>query len=295
MFVRKLAIGVAAAATLLATACNSGDDKKDSSSSKPTVNASATFAAGTTMAKLQKDKKIVIGTKKDQPGVAFQNAATGEFEGFDIEMAKIVAAKLGLDPSDKKQVEFKEVVSKNRETFVRNGTINIMIGSYSITDDRKKLIDFAGPYYTTGQQLLVQKKDDSIKGPTDLKGKKVCSVTGSTSIKTVEEKYGAKPVPFDTYTECVDQLKNGDVDAVTTDGAILLGFASKSPDDLKVVGDAFSTENYGIGLKKGDTAFRTFLNETIEGSVSDGSWKKAFDGTLGKAGVEAPDAPKVDK
>lgn len=282
------------ALALTASACNSGKGDSGTSASKPTVDSSATFAAGTTMAKLHGAKKIVIGTKKDQPGVAFQNAESGKFEGFDIEMAKVVAAKLGLDASDTKQVEFKEVVSKNRETFIKNGTIDIMIGSYSITDERKKLVDFAGPYYVTGQQLLVSKDDDSIKGPTDLKGKKVCSVTGSTSIKKVQQ-YGPTPVPFDTYTECVEQLKSGDIDAVTTDGAILIGFASKAPDELKVVGDEFSTENYGIGVKKGDTAFRTFLNDTIEGAEKDGSWKTAFDATLGKSGIKAPEPPKVDR
>src|SRR5262249_36924052 len=161
---------------------------------------------------------------------------------------------------------------------------DVVIASYSITDDRKKEVDFAGPYYVTGQQLLVAKNNDSIKGPNDLKGKKVCSVSGSTSIKTVEEKDGANPVPFGTYTEGVNQLTNGSVDAVTTDGAILLGYAAKQPDKLKVVGDAFSTENYGIGLKKGDTAFREFLNNTLQSAFDDGSWKSAFDKTLGKSG-----------
>ncbi|MGI8870539.1 MAG: glutamate ABC transporter substrate-binding protein [Mycobacteriales bacterium] len=295
VFPRRAAVLVAAAALTATAACSSGDDTSTGSGDTPKVDTSASFKAGTTMAKLKSKGTIVIGTKKDQPGVAFQNAASGKFEGFDIEMAKIVASKLGLDPNDPKQVQFKEVVSKNRETFVRTGTIDIMIGSYSITDKRKKLVDFAGPYYVTGQQLLVKKDDDSIKGPEDLKGKKVCSVTGSTSIDTVETKYGANPVPFDTYTECVDQLKNGSVDAVTTDGAILLGFASKSPDELKVVGDAFSTENYGMGLKKGDADFRSFLNDTIEGAEKDGTWKTAFDSTLGKAGVKAPKPPKVDR
>jgi len=285
---RPLAIGLAVAAVAVATACGSSDDN----GSKPKADSSASFASGTTMAKLSDAGKITIGTKFDQPGIAYKDPATGKMGGFDVEIGELIAGKLGLD-TDK--IDFKEVISKNREDFIKNGSVDFVIGSYSITDERKQIVDFAGPYYVTGQQLLVAKDDDSIKGPEDLKGKKVCSVTGSTSIATVEEKYGANPVPFGTYTECVNQLTGGSVDAVTTDGAILLGYAAKQPDKLKVVGDAFSTENYGIGLKKGDTAFRTWINDQLDKSFTDGTWKKAFDDTLGKSGVSTPDTPKVDR
>lgn len=289
MMFRRLAAGVAlAAVAVTAAACGGGGEDKP----EVDVAKNASFDAGTTMAELNKAGSITIGTKYDQPGIGYKNPATGELEGFDVEMGKIVAAKLGIDPGD---ITWKEVVSKNRETFIQNDQIDIMIGSYSITDDRKKLVDFAGPYYVTGQQLLVRKDDDSISGPNDIQGKKICSVSGSTSLETVEQKYGANPIPFDTYSKCVDQLLDGQVDALTTDGAILLGYAAQHPKDLKVVGDPFSTENYGIGLKKGDDAFRSFLNDTIEASYKDGSWKKAFQATLGKSGVSAPEPPKVDR
>jgi glutamate transport system substrate-binding protein len=284
---RHLAIGFAVAAVAVTTACGSSDDKSNTK-----TDTKASFASGTTMAKLNSAGKITIGTKYDQPGIAYKDPATGKLGGFDVEMGETIAGKLGIDPD---KIDFKEVISKNREDFIKQGSVDFVIGSYSITDDRKQVVDFAGPYYVTGQQLLVAKDDDSIKGPNDLKGKKVCSVTGSTSIATVEEKYGAKPVPFGTYTECVNQLTGGSVDAVTTDGAILLGYAAKQPDKLKVVGDAFSTENYGIGLKKGDTAFRTWLNDQLDKSFTDGSWKKAFEDTLGKSGVSTPAPPKVDR
>jgi glutamate transport system substrate-binding protein len=185
-------------------------------------------------------------------------------------------------------------VSKNREPFLQQGTVDVVTASYSITDERRKVVGQAGPYYVTGQQLLVRKDDTTIKGPDDLKGKEVCSVTGSTSIKTVEEKYGAKPAPFATYSECVQQLLNKQVDAVTTDGAILLGYAAQNADKLQVVGDAFSEERYGIGFKKGDKAFCDFLDTTLQEAFKDGSWKKAFDKTLGQSGVEAPEPPTVD-
>jgi glutamate transport system substrate-binding protein len=277
---------VAVALALGATACGGSQDDVAAP-----VEKDAKFAAGTTMAKLNQAGSIKVGVKFDQPGIGFKKPGNDQPEGFDIEVAKIVAAKLGIDPA---KIKWVETVSKNREPFLQQGTVDIVTASYSITDERRKVVGQAGPYYVTGQQLLVRKDDSTIKGPDDLKGKKVCSVTGSTSIKTVEEKYGAQPAPFATYSECVQQLLNKQVDAVTTDGAILLGYAAQNADKLQVVGDAFSEERYGIGFKQGDKAFCDFLNTTLQEAFKDGSWKKAFDKTLGQSGVEAPEPPTVD-
>ena len=279
------AFAVTAAVALLLTACG-GDD-----GAAVDVEQDAKFPAGSTMAQLNKAGTIKIGTKIDQPGLGFKEAGADEPEGFDVEMGKIIAAKLGIEPGDIKWVE---TVSDNREPFLQNGTVDLVLASYSITDERRQIVGQAGPYYVTGQQLLVAKDDDSIKGPDDLGGKKTCSVEGSTSIKTVEEKYGANPVPFATYSECVQQLLSGSVDAVTTDGAILLGYVAQNPDELKVVGDAFSEERYGVGFKKDDAEMCDFLNKTLKESFDDGSWQEAFDSTLGESGVEAPDTPTLD-
>jgi glutamate transport system substrate-binding protein len=281
---RVRSLAGAAVLALALTACGGDDGSVE-------VESDVSFPAGSTMAKLNKAGSIKIGTKFDQPGIGIKKPGADAPEGLDPEMGKIVAAKLGIEEGDIKWVE---TVSDNREPFLRNGTVDIVIASYSITDDRRQVVGQAGPYYVTGQQLLVAKDDNSIKGPDDLGGKKVCSVEGSTSIKTVEEEYGAAPVPFATYSECVQQLLSGSVDAVTTDGAILLGYAAENPDELKVVGKAFSEERYGIGFKHGDTEMCNFLNKTIKDSFEDGSWQEAFDSTLGEAGVEAPEPPTVD-
>ncbi|MBA2768113.1 MAG: glutamate ABC transporter substrate-binding protein [Sporichthyaceae bacterium] len=286
MSARRLrGLGAAAALALALTACGGGDDAATE------VVTDAKFPAGSSMAKFNEAGTIKIGTKFDQPGIGAKKPGADAPEGFDPEMAKIVAAKLGIEPD---KIKWVETVSDNREPFLQNGTVDLVFASYSITDERRQVVGQAGPYYVTGQQLLVAKDDDSIKGPDDLEGKKVCSVEGSTSIKTVEEEYGANPAPFATYSECVQQLLSGSVDAVTTDGAILLGYTAENPDKLKVVGDAFSEERYGIGFKKDDTKLCNFLNETLEASFEDGSWQEAFDQTLGEAGVEAPEAPTVD-
>jgi glutamate transport system substrate-binding protein len=281
---RLLAVGAVAA--LAMTACGSGGGTV----TDVTVVDAPKFAGGSTMEELNKAQKIKIGIKIDQPGIGFKKP-DGSYDGFDVAMAQYIAGQLGIE-ADK--IEFVETVSKNREPFLQNGTVDLVLASYSINDERRAIVGQAGPYFVTGQGLLVRKDNTSITGGESLTGKKVCSVTGSTSLTQVEDKFGAKPAPFGSYSECVTQLKSKSVDAVTTDEAILLGYAAEDPDELKVVGKPFSEERYGIGYKHGDTAMCEFLNKAITQSASDGYWKKAFDETLGNAGVEAPAAPKPD-
>jgi glutamate transport system substrate-binding protein len=137
------------------------------------------------------------------------------------------------------------------------------------------------------------KSDSDIDSLDDVKGTEVCSVTGSTSLDNIEAE-GAKPRGFDTYSECVDQVLSGTVDAMTTDGAILLGYAAENPDQLKVVVDPFSEERYGVGYSKDSPEMCQWINDTIETSFKDGTWADAFQSTLGQAGVETPEQPKLD-
>jgi glutamate transport system substrate-binding protein len=278
---------VLASALLVLTAC--GDAGDDEGSDAPDVD----FPAGSTMAELADDGSVTIGVKYDQPGIGFLKAGADEPEGFDVEMGKVLAAGLGIAEDD---IEWKETISDNREPFLTNGQVDLVLASYSITDERRAVVGQAGPYYVTGQQLMVSADDDSIKGPEDLDGKKVCSVTGSTSIETVEKEYGAEPAGFDTYSECRDQLLNGSVDAVTTDGAILLGYEAENPDELDVVGPEFSEERYGVGYgDPKDTEFCQFIQDTLQAAMDDGTWAEAFEATLGKSGVETPKPPTMDK
>ncbi|WEV79426.1 glutamate ABC transporter substrate-binding protein [Janibacter cremeus] len=282
---KAFATMAALALTLAACGGGGGDDVA--------VEDSPEFDSGTTMAELADAGKVTIGVKFDQPGIGYMPPGADVPEGFDIEMAKIVAGKLGIAPED---ITWKETVSDNREPFLENGTVDLVLASYSITPERREVVGQAGPYYVTGQQLLVREEDkDKITGPDDLEGVKTCSVTGSTSIKTVEEEFGAEPVPFDTYSACVTQLENGSVDVVTTDGAILLGYAAETPDELEVVGEAFSEERYGIGFQKDDAEMCEFLTTTLTDSFEDGSYDEAFQSTLGESGVETPEPPAVDE
>jgi glutamate transport system substrate-binding protein len=227
--------------------------------------------------------------KYDQPGIGFKGSADDMPTGLDPEMGKILAASLGIKAED---VTWKETISDNREPFLQGGEVDLVIASYSITDDRRKIVGQAGPYYVTGQQLLVKKGSD-IKSVDDIKGKEVCSVTGSTSLENVEAK-GAKPRGFDTYSECRDQVVDGAVDSMTTDGAILLGYAAEDPDNLEVVGEPFSEERYGIGYSKKYPEMCQWITDTLKKAEKDGAWDKAFEATLGKSGVETPEPPKMD-
>ena len=134
----------------------------------------------------------------------------------------------------------------------------MVFSSYSITDARKQKVDFAGPYFVAHQDLLIRRNDAEITGPESLDGKKLCSVAGTTSAAYVKEHYIGKIQlqEYQTFSECVDALAKGQIDAVTTDDVILAGFAAlpEYKGMLKVVGKGFTDERYGVGLPKGDSA-----------------------------------------
>lgn len=280
------AVAVAAALTL--SACGGGAPSPGAGGSDAPykVAENVSISGSPTFDKIKSEGNITIGVKEDQPGMGYKDPATGEYSGFDIDVARWMAASLGLS-ADK--ITFQAVASSNREQALANGQVDLYVGTYSITDKRKALVDFAGPYFVTGQGLLVQQSNTTINSEKDLAGKTVCSATGSTPIQNIKTNFPqATPKEFDLYSKCVEQLKNGTVDALTTDQAILLGYAAEDPSGLKVVGEPFTTEKYGIGIKKGDTAMRTFLNDTL--TKGKDVWTKIYDGTLGKSGtkVEQP-------
>lgn len=278
---------IAGAAALVLTGCAGGGAGGDSPwevAEDVQLDGSATFDA------MQAAGTIVIGVKEDQPGLGNLDAATGERTGFDVDMARWMAAELGFG---EEQIQFEAIASANREQALVNGDIDMYIGTYSITDSRKEQIDFAGPYAVTGQGILVAADNDTIASEADLSADvNVCSATGSTPIQNIRENYDAQTTEFDTYSQCIAQLESGAVDAVTTDQLILLGYAAQSPDTLKTVGEPFTVENYGIGIPKGDEALRGFLNDVLENGGD--TWTGIWENNLGSTGV-AGDQPAVDR
>lgn len=281
----------AAVAALAVTLAACGGNSNNSSGT-----ATKTFAAGTTMENLNKAQKIRIGTKFDQPGFGLKGL-DGKPAGFDVEIGKIIASELGIS-ADK--IEWVESPSKVREEYIEQGKVDLVVATYTINADRKKRVDFAGPYYVAGQQIMTRKDDSSITGPDSFKDgtKKVCSVTGSTPAKNIVpylKDQATQLVLFDVYSKCADALKNKQVDAVTTDNVILTGFVAKSPDDFKLVGTKFTQEPYGIGLKKDDKQFRDFVNDVLEKIYQDGRYEKAWKDTAGKVDPNVPTPPAVDR
>src|SRR3954452_17853961 len=220
-------LGLVVALALVMAACGSDDkDDADVSSSKTEAKA-PTFPAGSTMDGIQKKGKLVVGTKFDQPLFGLKNPTNGKVEGFDVEIANLIAKGIfGNDITGK--VDFVEAVSKNREPFIQNGTVDIVVATYTINATRKQVVDFAGPYFIAHQDIMVKKGDTSIKSVTDLNGKKVCSVQGSTSIKNLQTQapQADTSITFDTYSKCAKALSDGRVQAVTTDNVILAGLVA---------------------------------------------------------------------
>jgi glutamate transport system substrate-binding protein len=285
-FLGLLAATIALA--LAAAACGGGDESGGGS-----VNQGAKFPDGSTMAKLQQAGKVTVGTKFDQPLFGLKNLE-GVPEGFDVEIAKLIAGEMGIAPD---KIEWVETVSANREPFIQQGKVDFVVATYTINDKRKQVVDFAGPYYEAGQDIMVKKGNPlGITGPDALAGKRVCSVTGSTPAENVRTNYPqAKLTEFDVYSKCAEALKNGQVDAVTTDNVILLGLISTDQESFELVGKPFTKEPYGIGVKKGDTQFRNFINDVLDKIKQDGRWMKAWQDTAGKVATDQPTPPSVDR
>ncbi|MGW5052516.1 transporter substrate-binding domain-containing protein [Actinokineospora sp. NPDC004072] len=291
MRLRRLLAGTASAAVALTLAACGQGGGTDSAAPPPATDAK--FEAGTTMARLQSAGKVTVGTKFDQPLFGLKGL-DGKPQGFDVEIAKIIAAKLGIAADD---INWVETPSAVREEVIEQGRVDFVVATYTINEKRRERITFAGPYYTAGQDLMVKADNSAITGPESLKAAnaKVCSVTGSTPAEKIKEYVDtANLVLFDVYSKCADALQNGQVDAVTTDNVILMGLVDKSNGAFKLVEKPFTQEPYGIGIKKADVKFCEFINETLKGAAADGSYEKAWKETAGKVAPEVPTLPTAD-
>ena len=224
------------------------------------------------------DNKLTVGIKFDQPGLGLKTA--DGYTGFDVDVAKYIAKKLGVD---EKNITFKQAPSAQREDLIAQGDVDLVIATYTINDKRKQKVSFAGPYFVAGQDLLVKTDNTAITGPESLNGKKLCSVAGSTSAQNIQTKFANQVAlqQYGGYSECVTGLLNGAIDALSTDDIILQGYAAANAGKLKVVGKPFSTEPYGIGLKKGDTKTQQALNGYIQDMEKDGAWEAALKKNFG--------------
>lgn len=284
---------LAAALAMALTACGGGGENQlqIGSDNKVTVDKNAKFEQGTTMAKLKQAGTIRIGTKIDQP-LFGQHDLEGNPQGFDVEIAKIIAGKLGIPPE---KIQWVEAPSKTREELIEQDKVDMITATYTINDTRSERVSFAGPYYEAGQDIMIKSDNNDITGPESLRstGAKVCTATGSTPAEEIKKYIDPQNlVLFDVLSKCADALRTGQVQAVTTDNVILMGLVTKSGGQFKVVGKPFTSEPYGVGISKGDVKFCEFINQSLAESARDNSYQRAWNSTAGTVSQEKPTLPQ---
>jgi glutamate transport system substrate-binding protein len=281
-------LGVVLAAGAFAFAGCGGDDEGDGAEGTATTPAAEAtkFPADSTLGKIQAKGEITIGVKFDVPPFGVKNPQTGDVEGFDVEMGKAVAAKLGVKP------KFIEAISDNRIPFLEDGTADLILSTMTINEERVEQIEFSDPYFIARGRVLVP-GDSDITGVADLAGKNVCTALGSTYEANLKKQAPeAKLKLVDSYSECLELVQNGAVDAVSTDDVILTGMIIQD-DTLKLVGDQLTQEPYGAGIKKDDAQMVDFVNGVFQGIKDDGTWAKLHQEWIGKYTKETAEPPTI--
>ncbi|NKI43813.1 bifunctional serine/threonine-protein kinase/glutamate ABC transporter substrate-binding protein [Streptomyces physcomitrii] len=263
---------------------DAGDGSSRPSASGKDPAASSGGSSGTPAGEEPGGAKLTVGVKFDQPGLGLKTS-DGGYRGFDIDVATYLARALGHEPSE---IAWKEAPSSRREAMLDNGDVDLVVATYAMTDARAEKIDFVGPYLVAHQDVLLRAEDDSVREAADLNGKKVCAITGSTSAFALRTSApGAVVESRDTYSRCMEELDEGSVDAVTTDDAILAGYAARKPDAYRLGGLALSDERYGIGLPQ-DSKLKAKITAALKDMTADGSWDRARRKSLPLLEAEPP-------
>jgi glutamate transport system substrate-binding protein len=274
---------------LLAAACGDDDDEESAGGGGGGEQAADVeqFPEDTTMGKIQAAGEIKIGVKYDVPPFGFKNPQTDEIEGFDVDLGRAIADKLGVEPN------FIEAISDNRIPFLEDGTVDLVLSTMTINAERDQEIDFSEPYYIARGRILVP-QDSDITGIDSLAGRKVCTALGSTYEETLKEQAPKADLRLvDSYSECLELVQNGAVDAVSTDDVILTGMIIQD-DTLKLTeGEPLTTEPYGAGLKDGDTEFKEFVDGVLEEYKSGGGWAESYEKWVGQYTGEQQEPPTM--
>ena len=255
--------------------------------------ASCAGGGGSGMAsKVSSSDRMIIAVSYDQPGLSVRRL-DGSYRGFDVDVAKYIANELGVKEEN---ITWREAQPGNRETLLTSGEADMVVSTYSITDKRKEIVDFVGPYFVAGQDLLVRMNETRIDGPKSLNASlRLCSTAGSTSAAYVKEQFAkdVNLVEYAKFSDCVTALLANNVDAVTTDDVLLAGYAAQNPELLRVVGDPFSKEEYGVGLHRDDPNSKAKVQEALQKMIDTGAWRKSLEVNIGSSGYKIPDPPKL--
>jgi ABC-type amino acid transport substrate-binding protein len=283
---RWLVAALLAVAAFTVAACGDDEEEPAGGGAATTSGEAKQFPEGTPLGDIQAKGEIVIGVKYDVPPFGFKNPQTNEVEGFDVDLGKAVAESLGVEP------KFIEAISDNRIPFLENGTADLILSTMTINEERVAEIEFSDPYFIARGRILTKKDNSEIKGVEDLAGKDVCTVLGSTYEATLKQQAPKANLKLvDTYSECLELIQNGSVDAVSTDDVILTGMVIQD-DTLQLVGEELTQEPYGAGIKKGQQQVVDHVNEVFAAFKEDGRWADLHEEWIGQytgAEAEPPD------
>ena len=289
MKTRLWALLLALTLAVFVAAC--GDDEEEPAGSgaeeTPAAAEAEQFPADSTLGKIQAAGEIKIGVKYDVPPFGFKNPQNDEIEGFDVDFGKAIAEKLGVEP------RFVEAISDNRIPFLQDGTVDIVLSTMTINAERVQEIEFSEPYYIARGRILVP-QDSDITGVDGLAGRKVCTALGSTYEETIREQAPEADLRLvDTYSECLELVQNGAVDAVSTDDVILTGMIIQDETLKLTEGEPLTTEPYGTGIKKGETEVKEFVDGVLEEYKSGGGWAEAYEKWVGQYTDEPQEPPTM--
>jgi glutamate transport system substrate-binding protein len=252
------------------------------------VAEAAAILPGSTMERIKQRGKLIVAEALDAPLLSQQNPTNpDEVTGFDADLAKLLAVYILGKP----EVEIVPPATETREALLANGTVDVVFNTYTITEERATQVAFAGPYFESGLAVAVKSGNTDIKGVDDLGGKKVIVGANTPAVTEVPKvQPTAQIVTFGTDPQAVTALLQGRGDAYVQDLTILASDAKANP-QLSVVGNPFTKEPYGIGLKHGDDDFKKFVNDWLK-KIQDGDqWAQAWKNSLGTVVDSAPPTP----
>jgi polar amino acid transport system substrate-binding protein len=246
-----------------------------------------TMPAGSTMQAIKQRGALIAGVDQNTYLFGYRDPTTNNIQGFDIDMVNYIAYAI-LGPGFK--VEFKAINSDQRTTALQNHQVDIVVRTFTVNCARRQQVAFSTVYFDAQQRLLVE-RNSTVQTLNDLGGKKVCAATGSDSLTQIQNTPSHPiPVSVNDWSDCLVMLQQGEVDAVTTDDAILAGMASQDP-NTKIVGPSLESEPYAIAMPLGEDDMVRFVNGVLDTVRNNNAWEKSYVSWLGNRLAPTPPPP----